>query len=203
MPASNSKCKKVLPSDKCNHDQRPDDPHPSCEGCRKLRHGVGSLCTLDKRCTYCTHLTTDQFKVLLKRREHNKHKNDLRKGRKTMSRSASLPASPLAKHTASATVPLDLSGNVVSDSTVPPDQSASTEQGENAPSFLGSINAQAAAALQLDFEKATYNQLFYTGLNAVNFCKERNLHSSTIRVTVTNPQYMDMPLRSVTVLLCL
>ena len=195
MPASNSKCKKVLSSDKCNHDQRPDDPHPSCEGCRKLRHGVDSLCTLDNRCSFCAHLSKEQFEVLLKRREQNKHKNDLRQKRKTMSRSASLPASPLARHTSvPKTTPLDLSGSVVKDKPAP---TASTAKGEDSASFLSSLHAQAAAALELDFEKATYNQLFYVGINAVEYCKERQFHSSTIRITTANPQYMDMPLREV------
>ena len=77
-PASQSKAAKA-PKDVCEHHKNPDDPHQQdlCEGC-KIRYGI-ELCTLDKRCKLCVHLSPDDFtEAVLAKRELNLRKKNAR-----------------------------------------------------------------------------------------------------------------------------
>ena len=192
MPASHSKC-----ADRtvCNHPPRAGDPHQICEGCRKARFGAESLCTLDKRCRDCIHLSEEEFKALLFVRERNELKNKQKAKRKMkQAQSVSAPVSPAPSASSNVSMAVDLSSSSAAVSVKPEVPVAAPIDPNDVKFVMDDIKAQAEAALATDFENATYNQLLCTGRDIVKFCEDRQLHVSTVRWAFANSQLMHRPL---------
>ena len=192
MPATHSKCADPTV---CKHPPRAGDPHPICEGCRKARFGAESLCTLDKRCRDCIHLSEEEFNALLLVRERNELKNKQKAQRKMRkAQSVSAPVSPAPSASSNVSMAVDLSSSSAAVSVKPEVPLAAPFDPNDVKVVMDDIKAQAEAALATDFENATYNQLLCTGRDIVKFCEDRRLHVSTVRWAFANSQLMHRPL---------
>ena len=190
-----TKSKKSKGSETCKHPLRIGDPHPICEGCRRARFGADSLCTPTNRCFFCQDLSEEQFAELIRVRERNEHKNSLKRKMKSVSLPSSpQPSAPFVDDNAA---PADLSLKTPLPDEVQlqvksePRMETSVDDVKNA---MDEIRAQAEAALTVDFERASYNQLLHTGRDAVKFCSDRNLHVSTLRWAISSSQLLQQPL---------
>ena len=193
MPGTASKCKKSNTT--CNHEPRPGDPHPICEGCKKSRFGAQSLCTFERRCEHCVNMSDEEFQQLLTARQKNENKLRARQiakasKNKALSRARSLPCSPAASKSSPSLVDLD-SGEPLptlpGQSTSPPDVAE----------MLRQIQRKAVDDLGANLEIASYNMLQQAGQDAIQYCMQRSLHPSTLRWAISDAKMLDKPLREV------
>ena len=193
MPGTASKCKKV--STTCNHEPRPGDPHPICEGCKKSRFGVDSLCTFQRRCEHCAGMSDVEFQQLLDARQKNENKLRARQAAKesknrALQRARSLPSSPAANKASPSLVDLS-SGEPL------PNLSAQSTKQPNVAEMLRQIQRKAVNDLGANLEIASYNMLQQAGQDAIQYCMQRSLHPSTLRWAISDATMLDKPLREV------